>query len=230
MNDQQLQYFAYAEALNLVEKQIAHINSLKLPFKCKSVLEVGSGPLGKYTEFMIEQGGDVTCLDVRQDHLDALNRKFSNLKTVVGDMNEECIHGLYDIIFSAGNLYHLSKPAECIKHMAEHCTEFLLISSAVINGHQGIDYVTEPTNDSAQAFNGTGCRPSREWIYAELKKYFKYVMIPRSQPNHMDFIIDWTLGKVYNHALRAIFIATNNAPLDPTVWSEDLLTHQTKFL
>jgi len=230
MNDNQKNCFAYDEALKLVEKQIAHFKSLNLPLKGKRVVEVGSGPVGRYTEFLMESGADVTSLDIRQENLDALRARFSELKTLQGDMNQECLSDIYDVVFSVGNLYHLSKPIEAIKHMAEHCKDALFISTAVINTHTGIDFVEECKVDLAQAFDGVGCRPSREWLYKELKKYFKYVLVPFTQPDYEDFVTNWTPGLRYSHALRAIFMATNNKKLiDPSVWSEELLVQQTKY-
>jgi len=229
MNTEQQKFFAYEEALKLVEKQIAHFKTLNLPLKNKTVVEIGSGPVGKYTEFLIESGAVVTAQDIRQQNLDALKNKFSDLKTLQGDMNEECLPVSYDVVFSIGNLYHLSRPAEAIKHMAERCKDILFISTAVINHHAGIEFVQESTHDLAQAFNGIGCRPSRQWIYAELKKYFQHVFVPRTQPDYDDFVIDWTPGISYSHALRAIFVATNDKNLiDQTLFAEELLTKQTK--
>jgi 2-polyprenyl-3-methyl-5-hydroxy-6-metoxy-1,4-benzoquinol methylase len=230
MNQYQCAHFAYDEALKLVEKQIEHFNTLNLNLENKNVLEVGCGPLGKYTQFLIDKGAIVTSSDIREEHLQSLKKNVPLVKdTFVGDMNTECITDTYDAIFSIGNLYHLNKPSEAIKHMSEKCTDFLFISTAVNNGRTEIDFVPESTDDTAQAFNGIGCRPSREWVYNELKKYFKYVFIPRTQPDYMDFVIDWTPETVYHHAKRFIIVGTNKRDsFSDELWSEELLTRQTR--
>lgn len=226
MNQTQQVNFAYDEALVLVENQIKHYNTLNLNLNNKKVLEVGCGPLGRYTQFLINKGGIVTSLDVREEHLEALRKNVPEVNdTIVGDMNTECIKDTYDSIFSIGNLYHLSKPAEAIKHMSEKCTDFLFISTAVNNGNTEIDFVSEHTGDTAQAFDGVGCRPSRQWVYNELKKYFKFVLIPRTQPNYVDFVIDWK--NIQHHSPRFIIVGTNDRDnFSEELWSDELLDNQ----
>ena len=228
MNQTQQVNFAYDEALVLVENQIKHFETLHLDLNNKKILEVGCGPLGKYTQFLNSKGGIVTSLDVREEHLEALKKNVPEVHdTIVGDMNRECIKDTYDSIFSIGNLYHLSKPSDAIKHMSEKCTDFLFISTAVNNGSTEINFVSECTVDTAQAFDGVGCRPSRQWIYNELKKYFKYVLTPRTQPNYIDFITDWK--QIQHHSPRCIIVGTNNRDnFSEELWSDELLETQTK--
>jgi SAM-dependent methyltransferase len=230
MNSRQQVDFAYDEALRLVDKQIDHFNSLQLDLENKKILEVGCGPLGRYTQHLISRGGIVTSLDVRSEHLEALRINVPQVHdTIVGDMNTECIKDTYDIIFSIGNLYHLEKPAEAIKHMSEKSSEYLFISTAVNRGDKDVDFVSECKEDTAQAFNGIGCRPSREWIYNELRKYFKYVLIPRTQPNYIDFIIDWRPEHMHHHTQRFIIVGTNNRDnFSNELWSDELLSLQTR--
>jgi hypothetical protein len=46
-------------------------------------------------------------------------------------------------------------------------------------------------------------------VFAELRKHFQYVYSTRTQPNHEEFVLDWTSPDAHQAALsRAVFVAS----------------------
>jgi 2-polyprenyl-3-methyl-5-hydroxy-6-metoxy-1,4-benzoquinol methylase len=200
MNTRQITDFKYPYADKFVEKQIEFMKILKLPLNNKKVLEVGCGPYGEYTQFLMDNNAIVTSCDIRDEHLQSLCNRFNGHNVFKCDMNTQCIKDYYDCIFALGILYHLDKPDVAIKHMSEHCSEYLFISTATSQNENGIIFVNESTTDTAQAYNGRGCRPSKKWIINELKKYYKYVYSLLHNPDIDEFKVN----------LRCILLGTNN--------------------
>jgi hypothetical protein len=87
----------------------------------------------------------------------------------------------------------------------------------------------EELDNPTQSLYQIGCRPTRKWIYAQLQKYFEFVYLPITQPDHEQFPTDWT--KPPKSSLtknRAVFVASR-APIDNPLLSPKLENHQTRF-
>ena len=181
--------FFYPEALDLNRARIAHLDSLNLDLKDKSVLETGCGGIGDITSYLVNKGAEVTLNDYREDNIKHL-LKNQNL-SLDYNCNDLNIHWSteekYDIILSYGTLYHLKSPDIAIKTFSEHCNEFTIIST-VTNGQndESINILYENVSPE-QASDGFGCRPGRLFIYNTLKKYFPYVYMLKTQPNHIEY-------------------------------------------
>ena len=74
-----------------------------------------------------------------------------------------------------------------------------------------INLVAEPQSQPTQAFSGTGCRPTRQWLFKELQGLFEYVYLPTTQPCHEEFPLDWTTSEKHQGGLqRAVFVASRD--------------------
>jgi hypothetical protein len=71
--------------------------------------------------------------------------------------------------------------------------ELLVLETCVSFGSESaVNLVDENIKSPTQAFTGHGCRPTRPWIMETLRRDFAHVYVPRSQPDHAQFPIDWT--------------------------------------
>ena len=124
---------------------------------------------------------------------------------------------MFDITHCYGLLYHVGNPAEVIKSLSKRTKKYFLLETCVsVDKSMAINLVEEPTENPTQAFNGQGCRPTRPWLMHEIKKYFKYVYIPKTQPSHDEFPTDWSNPCNSQFGLyRAVFIGSNEKLQNP---------------
>ena len=213
-------------------RRLEHLASLGLPIAGATVLEVAAG-IGDHTSFYLDRGCTVLSTEARPENLTVLQARYRNLGLESRQLdldNPVALDRSFDIVHCYGTLYHLRRPAEAIAFMAGCCRRMLLLETCVSFGeHQAINPIGEPVENPTQAFAGHGCRPTRPWIYARLKEHFEHVYLPRTQPNHGEFPIDWAgPPPPQRDALtRAIFIASRQ-PLDNPLLSDELLTKQVR--
>jgi len=93
--------------VDVTEARLAHLRSLNLPIAGKTVIDLGCG-IGRLSEFFVEQGCDVFCVDGREDNIQQLKKLYPNRKTAIVDLETEDIskYGTFDIVFCYGILYH----------------------------------------------------------------------------------------------------------------------------
>jgi len=145
-----------------------------------------------------------------------LNSLFPNERVIKLDLDDEkdCtsfISDKFDIVYCYGLLYHLGNPAGAIKFMSNHCKLMLLVETCVsIEPDSKLINVKENKNNPTQSLGGNGCLPTRAWIFNELKHYFDYVYLPKTQPAHPEFPLDWKEKKSNSSITRAVFIASRN--------------------
>lgn len=206
--------------------RLAHLASLELNLSHCRVLEVGSGP-GDHTAFYVERDNRVVSIDVRQECLDELRRRFPQVETRRTNMNNPNFSniGMFDVVHCYGLLYHLEKPEAAIQAMSEVCTGILLVETCVAPADElEISLTSENVNDTSQSFNGIGCRPTRAWVFATLKKFFPFVYQTMTQPRHIEFPLDWT-APAPGQLTRAIFIASK-VPCESPFLSTEILKLQ----
>ena len=112
--------------------------------------------------------------------------------------------------------------------MAANSSSLLLLETCVSYGEDDSPHlVSEPASCPTQAYSGTGCRPTRPWIFSRLKQLFPHVYVPSTQPNHAEFPTDWRTaregGPGANHAAalqRAVFVASRTPISNPLLLSE----------
>jgi len=201
--------------VDVTEARLAHLRSLNLPIAGKTVIDLGCG-IGRLSEFFVELGCDVFCVDGREDNIHQLRKFYPSRKTAIVDLETEDLfkYGIFDIVFCYGILYHLSDPFGFIKRISKICKEMLIIETCITDALDPILYlVKESQADASQALYGVGSRPSPSYITTCLKLAgFSYIYVPRELPNHKQF--RYRMVNDHSHLknggpIRNIFIASH---------------------
>ena len=214
-------------------RRLEHLASLGLSLIGKSVLELGAG-VGDHATFFLDRDCTLVSIEPRPENCKIFADMMAMLaaagytrtrraRLITGGVEslDRLVGGTFDIVFCYGLLYHLKNPEAMLATMASRCTDLLLLETCVSFGREeSINSLNEPASDPTQAFDGNGCRPTRPWIFNRLQALFPYVYIPRTQPAHDEFPLDWTTPVQTAHYTRAIFVASRAALENPL-----LLTH-----
>lgn len=205
-----------------------HLSSLRIPVAGKSVLEVGAG-IGDHSHYFIDRGCKLTITEGRPENLAYLRRRFPALDVRHLDLEHPATlaDAPFDVVYCYGLLYHLSDPHKALQFMSANSKTTLLLETCVSFGDdEAIHPTWERMQNPTQSLCGTGCRPTRPWIFRTLQKLFDFVYIPITQPNHECFPVDWTdPGRHTGHLSRAVFIASRG-PIDNDLLADKLLMHQ----
>jgi SAM-dependent methyltransferase len=209
-------------------RRLEHLASLRIPVAGLSVLEVGAG-IGDHSHYYIDRGCRVTITEAREENLDLLKKRFPNENVLFLDMESpSSIEGApFDITHCYGLLYHLSNPEQALSFLSQNTKRMLFLETCVSFGDgEEVNPTLESQDDPTQAFSGTGCRPTRAWVFGELRKQFAFVYVPTTQPWHEEFPIDWDNGKEHRAPLqRAIFIASRDR-IENTLLANCLVSRQ----
>jgi cyclopropane fatty-acyl-phospholipid synthase-like methyltransferase len=197
------------------QKRQEHLASLNLPLDNLSVLEVGAG-IGDHTHFFLKRNCNVLVTEARDENIAVLRRLHANTNVRIMKLDLENIpefNEKFDIVYAYGTLYHLKNPEETLAFFNKTCNKILLLETCVSFGDNlAVNICNESVGDPTQSFSGYGCRPTRPWIHAELKKYFPYVYMPTTQPNHPEFPINWNLNTApANGLVRSVFVASRDS-------------------
>jgi len=85
----------------------------------------------------------------------------------------------------------------------------LLLETCVSYGEQeAVNRVQERAHAPSQALSGEGCRPTRKWVFNELKRHLPFVYATLTQPWHPEFPLDWTVSPPPDGLSRAIFVGS----------------------
>lgn len=192
-------------------RRLEHLASLRISVANRSVLEVGAG-IGDHSGYFIDRGCKITITEVRKKNLQYLKDRYPSCDIQFLDMdNPTPIKGSpFDVVYCYGLLYHLANPTEALMFLSQNCKRMLLLETCVsFGGSEEINLIREPRSNPTQAHAGTGCRPTRAWIFKKLQGLFQYVYLPITQPNHEEFPTDWDdPGKHKASLQRSIFIAS----------------------
>jgi hypothetical protein len=213
--------------LRLNQRRQEHLVSLNLPLRGKRVWEVSAG-IGDHTSFFLDRQCEVTCSEARQDLLDIIKSRYNGLPVYHLDLEQPTrdFPGPFDVVYCYGVLYHLRTPAQALDFIAARCNGLLLLETCVSLGSELDPHlVNEPPDKPSQAISGIGSRPTRSWIFGELKQRFPFVYLPKRQPNHEQFPTNWTENLHRAPFVRAIFVASRNA-LESSQLTTELLTEQ----
>ena len=190
-------------------RRLEHLASLGLPLANKTVLEVGAGT-GEHTHFFTDRNCQVLVTDARLENLEVVRERYPTLTVKQLDMDRPELPGdeTFDVVYCYGLLYHLLNPAPAIEFMARRSKGLVLIETCVSFGDDEQTYpCAEDVKNPSQAFSGTGCRPTRPWFFGELRKHLPFVYMPRTQPWHEQFPLDWTHPS-QSGLVRAVFIGS----------------------
>ena len=204
-----IKVFHCDEYLRHNQRRLEHLASLGLDIAGKTVLELGAG-IGDHTSFFLDRSCEVVVTEGRQQNLEILRSRYSDIETIQLDLDtpDLKINQQFDIVYCYGLLYHLQKPTQAIEFMAGSCQKMLLLETCVSFGEEeSINLCKEVANFPSQAISGDGCRPTRKWVYNQLKQYFEFVYMPITQPNHEQFPIDWNFCSPEKSS-RSVFIAS----------------------
>ena len=211
------------EPIRINQRRLEHLASLGLPISRRTVLEVGAG-IGNLTSFFLDRGCEVIATEARPENLKLLAARFPKIKTQSLDLeNPSALFASpFDVVFCYGLLYHLGQPAKAIEYMARNCRGLLLLETCVSFGeNEALNPCPEPRDRVSQTVSGMGCRPTRPWVYANLKKYFEFVYMPTTQPNHEQFPIDWRAPEAHASSLsRAVFVGSKTRLENPLLATE----------
>lgn len=209
--------FFHSDAyLRSTARRLEHLATLGLPLSGRSVLEVGAG-IGDLSHFYIDRGCNVTITEVRPGNLKFLKRRYPDHLVLPLDLDlpQPSVTKKYDIVHCYGLLYHLANPKEALDFLASSCAGLLVLETCVSFGaDEDLHFLSEAALNPTQAASGTGCRPTRSAVFRQLCECFPYVYLPRTQPNHPEFPLDWGLPEQHKAPFsRAIFVASRE-PLD----------------
>lgn len=225
-----LSVFHSVEYLRHNHRRLEHLVSLNLNISGSHVLEVGAG-IGDHSEFFIDRNCSVVITEGRLENVELLRSRYSSLDVRHLDMENPYLEPdeLFDIVYCYGLLYHINKPLEAIEFMSQHTKNLLLLETCVSFGdEEAINFVTEDANYPSQSTSGYGCRPTRSWIYSQLKQQFEFVYMPITQPNHEQFPLDWQLENSHQARFaRAVFIASRYK-IENTLLIEGIPMKQTR--
>jgi len=215
-----------------------HLASLGLALEGRRVLEVGAG-IGDHTTFFLDRGCTVLSVEPRLENCNlfaaAMQERFrlgygktTQCRLIRGDIAymDASFEDKFEIVYCYGLLYHLADPDVALAALARRCTDLLLLETCVSFGdEEAVNPVGEQQGDPSQAFHGTGCRPTRPWLFNRLKALFPHVYAPLTQPAHEEFPLDWTASPPKG-LTRAVFIAARR-PLDNPLLLDRLPDRQT---
>lgn len=223
------QYFLTPHYQRHNQRRQEHLASLGLPIAGKTVLEVGSG-IGDHTSFFIDRKCKVTSTDGRQELLNILQERHPHATTFLWDVESSPAKHVprSQIVYAYGILYHTKTPQSVLENLTSLCTEMLLLETCVSFGDEELINLTgETIDDPTQALRGTGCRPTRSWIFKSLKNLFPFVYLTKTQPWHEEFPTDWTKPAEKNGGgfSRAVFVASKTPLSNPNL-STELLNYQ----
>jgi len=212
--------FRSSEYLRHNQRRQEHLASLGLSLAGKTVLETGAG-IGDHSTFFLDRGCAMTITDGRPENVKYLKERFPRERVQLLDLEAPVDFQEHSqVVYCYGTLYHLANPAEALEYLSRNCQELLLLETCVSYGAQEeMNPIREPRSQVSQAVSGYGCRPTRTWIYSELKKHFSFVYLPVSQPWHEEFPTDWRDQKVGLGAqlTRAVFVASRTALENPNL-------------
>lgn len=207
-----------------------HLASLGLDVAGRTVLEVGAG-VGDHTTFFLDRNCRVVSVEPRQENCDlfaatmAKHRKLGygkaeNCTLVQGDVESiaQNAGGSFDIVYCYGLLYHVENPGAVLDALAQRCGDLLLLETRVSGGSgEEIHPVAEDKASLSNTFHGMGCQPTRPWIFSRLKSLFGHAYVPRTQPAHEEFPLDWTIAFPAEQPVRAVFVASRRPLANPVL-------------
>lgn len=161
----------------------------------KKILDLGSGN-SDVGSALYRLGGDVTCVDARQDVLKIIGKKNPGIKVVKADLDGvwPFIGKKFDLIVDLDLLCHLKDYEEHLKAVCQSTTH-LVLETAVCDSTDAFKSVSVYENKGMPnlSINGLGCRPSAAAIERVLTYYGMFFKrIDNSKYNFGSHIYDWT--------------------------------------
>lgn len=212
--------FTHIHTVRMTARRQEHLATLALPLRNRTVIEIGAG-IGLHAPFFLDRGCSVLSTDGRPENVETMRALFDvygwyaqrdRFRADLFDVecDDPARLGKFEIVYCYGLLYHTKAPDIVIQKLGQLCKDILLLETSVSFGDSNeVIYGTEDPANVSQGVHGAGSHPTRSWILSELHKHFEYVYIPRTQPNHEYFPVDWiTPPPSSNQTIRAVFVAS----------------------
>lgn len=228
-------FFRNPYYFRLNQRRFEHLASLNLPIRDRSVFEVGAG-IGDHTQYFLDRDCSVCATEGRDDNVEYLRQRYTDQSRVEVsklDLDDlpDAPAAVCDITYCYGILYHLTKPADAIAYLSAATHDLMLIETVVAPTETDeCVLVPESIARCSQSLRGQGCRPGRSWVMARLREHFQYVYVPKTQPFHPEFPIDWDVVARHNAGQpRAVFIGSRSR-LDNPDLTDSLSPRQTRAI
>jgi len=199
----------------ITEARLAHLERMDLPVAGKSVIDVGSG-IGRLSEFFVERGCDVFCVDGRSENIEELRRLYPDRRAAVVDLESDDLlaHGRFDVVFCYGVLYHLADPFSFIRRAAGICRELMIVETCITDAEEPLVILVRDPDDPTMALGSLASRPSPAYVTSALSAAgFEHVYSPTFLPEHEDFGYRRLNDLSYlrdGRALRDVFVASRS--------------------
>jgi len=191
--------------------RLQHLESLGLDLANKSVLELGAG-VGDHSLFYLYRNCRLIAVEGRPKLAKKLSERLGiDVRVIDLDREPEKIEscGESEYVHCYGLLYHLSNPARFLSAVSRVGACLLLETCVSFGNEARLNRCREAIAVPSQALHGEGCRPTREWIFSQLKLHYEYVYATRTQPRHPEFPIDWSNSEADGTLKRAVFVASH---------------------
>lgn len=184
----------------------------------KRVLDLGCGH-GDISGALYRLGADVTAVDIRQEHLKIVGKKFPGIKTVKADLDRAWpfIGKNFDIILDLDLMCHLANFEAHLKAVCSSANT-LILETAVCDSSDPFKtiIITENKNIYDLSGNGQGCHPSVAAIERVLKECgFNFSRIDSPKFNSGSYQYNWVSKNDNSHSSnqRRMWFAEKNKHL-----------------
>lgn len=212
-------------------RRLEHLASLGIPVRGMTVLEVGAG-IGDHSHYFIDRECRMVITEAHPENLRYLRHRYPehDVRFLNIESPAPPTGAPFDLVYCYGLLYHLSNPEQALTFLSATCRKMLFLETCLSHGDDN-RRVVEDGDGATEAYSGIGCRPTRSWLFGKLRELFEYVYIPRTQPNHEEFPIDWTDPAKHRMDIfkRAIFVASRER-IDNDMLVPTLLDRQTRHV
>lgn len=184
----------------------------------KKVLDLGCGH-GDISGALYRLGAEVTAVDIRQEHLKIVGKKFPGIKTIKADLdrNWPFIGKNFDIILNFDLMCHL---ANFESHLKSVCSsaKTLILESSVCDSDDPFKsiIISENKNIYDLSGNGQGCHPSVAAVERVLKECgFSFTRLDSPKFNSGNYTYNWIAKNDggYSSNQRRIWFAERNPHL-----------------
>lgn len=198
---------------DITAARLEHLAELDLPLAGRSVIDVGCG-IGRLSEFFVERGCDVLCVDGRPENIEQLRALYPERRAAVVDVTTDQLleHGSFDVVFCYGLLYHLTDPLAFLGSAASICRELMIVETCITDSDQRVAFLVDDPDDPTMALNRVASRPSPAYVATGLRLAgFEHVYSPGSLPRHRDFDYERRNDLAHlrdGNVMRDIFVAS----------------------